>query len=119
MLPSFWNKSVTVMRAPKIAGRGDDFRWDWDNAAEHVVTGCFFAVIATGENNDFREGVSTSYVLRMPVTSDVLPSDRVRLSVGEADPAEPIFSIIGTVRYIASATGSQDHKRAELKTWEG
>lgn len=119
MYPSFWNKRVTVIRAPWVAGRGSDLRPDWDNAVEHVVSGCFFAPIATTEDRDHRDAVSLDYVLRGPANLDVLPTDRVRLYVGEKDPNEPDFEVVGAVRRVPSASGKMDHKRIELKVWTG
>lgn len=119
MLPSFWNKRVTVLRAPEVPGRGSDVRRDWANAVEHVVTGCFFTSTATGENNDFRDATSIDYVLRGPANLNIKSTDRVRLYVGPVDPDQPIFQIIGVVRDMPSATGSMDHRKVELQVWEG
>lgn len=118
MLPSYWNKSITVLRAPKVAGRGSDFSYDWENATEHVARRCFFATVQTGEDNDFREAISLNYVLRGPANLDLEDGDRVRLYVGAYRPDEPEYQIIGAIRDVPSASGRMDHRRAELQVWE-
>jgi hypothetical protein len=110
---------VTVLRAPEKTGRGDDTFRDWGNAVEHVVTGCFFTTTGTSENNEFRDATSQDYVLRGPANLDIKSTDRVRLYVGPVDPEKPVFDIVGVVRDVPSATGSMDHRRVDLKVWEG
>lgn len=119
MLPSFWNKSITVVRASKVPGLGTDTRWDWGNPVTHVVDGCFWATVTTGEDLNHREALMLGYTLRAPKNADIKSSDRIRLYVGEYDPEEPDYEIIGKVRDIPSATGSMDHKRVQLEVWEG
>jgi hypothetical protein len=119
MLPSFWNLKITVLRAGTVAGRGSDIRSDWSSPTSHVVEGCWYSPGATAEDLDHREATSIDYVLRLPEDADIRSTDRVRLYVGEHDPEEPDFSIVGRVIRVPSPSGGMNHKKVKLIVWEG
>lgn len=121
MLPSFWNRPITAVRAPLVAGYGDDERRDWreEVTTKTVIYRCFYASPSTAENNDNREALMQGYVLYLPPTADLLPTDRVRLYAGTYDSSQPDYSIVGNVLLIPSATGRQDYKEARLEVWKG
>lgn len=111
MLPSFANKTVTVLRAPLVDSRGTKER-DWSNCTSHVVNGCSFQPSAASLGLDIREAVSSDAVLYAPWDADIRAADRIQyrgrtyVAMGDPLPWE-------------SPTGALDHSVVNLEAWHG
>ena len=113
MLPSWFNESVTVERAPWASVRGTTER-DWANATPHTVGGCH--VQPSGGGMEFGElraqAVESDATLYAPPGADVQAGDRITCEMGT-------FIVDGDPKPWRSPTGGVSNVQAKLKTWRG
>lgn len=110
---SFKNQTVTVIRAPLIAERGDQIR-DWDNAVEHQVAGCRMQPQTGAEGTGERraDAVQLRWKLFAPPGADIVEQDRVRRD-------GIVYEVAEYVQHWPSPTGTLAHTEVVLQRWEG
>lgn len=113
MLPSWFNESVTVKRAPWVSVRGTTER-DWPNATTHTVGGCH--VQPSGGGTEFGElraqAVQDGATLYAPPGADVQAGDRITCGMGT-------FVVDGDPSPWRSPTGAVSNVQVKLKVWRG
>ena len=112
MLPSFFMRSVRVMRPTMTSSRGTEVS-DWDHlAADFVVFGCSVQTPSTGEDWDGRTATRLTGTVYLPYTADVRSGDAVEY-MGER------YLVVGEPMRGESPTGAIDHKQVRIARWEG
>ncbi|MBR2838987.1 MAG: hypothetical protein IKE55_09405 [Kiritimatiellae bacterium] len=112
MLPSFFDETVTVTRAPLATVRGSQVR-DWANAESHAVAGCTVQPSTTSRDFEGRAGqASDEWRLYAPPGADVQAGDRI--GCGGRD-----YEVDGVPYVWKSPTGRVTHMQARLVEWRG
>lgn len=112
MMPSFARETVRVTRAPLVESRGTKVR-DWARATTHTLPYCLVTRGGTSGSVDVRESSDMGLNLLCPLRSDIEQGDKVVRKDGTA------WVVVGIPQPNESPTGRLDHKRAQLKKWEG
>ena len=111
-LPSFYNQTVLVTRAPLVERRGGDAR-DWAHSKTHEVAGCHCQpVAASGELYDRTDNQGMTARLYTPADADVALGDRVS-ALGQT------WQVTGAPPAYPSATGTLAHREFDLARWDG
>lgn len=113
MLPSWFNESVTVERAPWANVRGTTER-DWSKSAAHTVGGCHVQPSTTStEWGEVRaQAVEVKAWVYAPPGADFRAGDRVTCDAGT-------FLVDGEPETWRSPTGSVSNVRVRLVEWRG
>ena len=111
MLPSWCDRTVTIMRAPMTTGLRAER--DWAQATTHDVGGCGLVRPSTStEFSDPSRVRAIDWLLLAPPAADVAEGDRVVVD-GRT------YEIDGMPVVRTSPTGAVSHLRAELVGWGG
>ena len=113
MLPSWFNESVTVERAPWDQVRGTTER-DWASATTATVGGCHVQPSTTSQDlGELRaQAVETKATLYAPPGADVQTGDRITCAMGT-------FVVYGDPEPWRSPTGAVSHVQVRLAEWRG
>ena len=108
---SFWNQTVTVLRAQTVNKNGMEV-FDWENAVQHTEEHCQITAQATTREYDRTLQVPDHRTLRAPYDADIQAGDRI---VWNGD----TYEIEGMVFHTASPAGGASSTRCTLARWEG
>lgn len=111
MLPSFMNRTVTIVRPAAKAQRGTTVP-DWDSATEHSVSGCNVQTPTTGMELDGRTATNLGGTVYMPYGTDVRAGDAIDYNGHR-------FMVVGEPMVWESPTGNLDHVQVRITEWEG
>lgn len=108
---SFWNQTVTVLRAQTVNKNGMEV-FDWEHASSHTITRCQITAQATSRDYDRTLQVPDHRTLRAPYEADITAGDRIIWN-GET------YEIEGEVFHTASPAGGASSTRCTLARWDG
>lgn len=111
MLPSFMNRTVTVVRPGARQQRGATVP-DWSRATEIVVAGCNVQTPTTGEELDGRTATTLGGTVYLPAGTDVRAGDAIDYNGHR-------FHVVGEPMVWESPTGALDHVQVRIAEWEG
>lgn len=112
MALSFWNDTVTVLRAPTKKKNGMEYL-DWKNASAHKVGRVQVTAQSTSrEFGDRVVQVSDRRTLRANYDADIKEGDRVIYD-------RATYEVEGEVFHTKSPTGRVSSTRCTLARWEG
>lgn len=112
MLPSFCQKTVTVIHPGKKQSRGKTVD-DWETATETQVAGCSIQPASTSTDfGDARQQVTSGAVLYLPPGAAIARGDRI-----ECDGR--VWKTDGEPQAWESPTGALDHIVIALVDWSG
>lgn len=112
MLPSFFTRSVRVMRPTMTSSRGTEVP-DWEHlASDRVFGGCSVQTPTTGEEWDGRTATRLTGTAYLPAHVDVRAGDAIEY-MGER------YLVVGEPMRWESPTGALDHKQVRIARWEG
>ena len=111
MLPSFFDRTVTVVRPAMVASRGTKVP-DWDNATEAQVSGCNVQTPTTSEEFDGRTATTLGGTVYLPPDADVQAGDAIEYRGRR-------FLVVGEPMLWESPTGALDHLQVRITDWEG
>lgn len=107
----FTTTTVDVIRPASVTERGDTIE-DWDSPTEHTETGWLVQPLDTSEQLGLRDAIVRRFRALVPVTADVLDTDRVRY-------AGRVYEIDGGIQPWPVPPGSLAHNEIVLKRVEG
>ena len=108
---SFWNQTITVLRAQTVNKNGMEV-FNWESAAQHEITRCQITAQATSRDYDRTLQVPDHRTLRAPYEADIKAGDRIIWN-GET------YEIEGEVFHTASPAGGASSTRCTLARWDG
>lgn len=111
MLPSFANRTVTVVRPGAKQQRGTTVP-DWSHATETQVDGCTVQTPTTGQELDGRTATTLSGTVYLPPRTDVRAGDAIDYNGHR-------FLVVGEPMVWESPTGALDHVQVRIAEWEG
>lgn len=112
MPPSWFDRTVTVLRAP-IAAYGARSERDWSQASEHSIAECI--LVRPTSSTDWRNAAeprAIDKVLIAPHGADIREGDRIVYG-GRT------YEVDGIPEDRESPTGAVSHLRAALVAWSG
>lgn len=113
-LVSFARNSITIIRPGRFQDRGSWYD-DWENPEpERTIPGCVVFPGRSVEDNDFQEAQEVTYTVLVPLGTDILASDKVRVDL---EPGLDL-AVFGRPRQIPSPTGNLGHIHLELTDWK-
>lgn len=111
MLPSFFNRTVIVIRPGTIPQRGTTIP-DWKHATETQVTGCSVQTPTTSMEMDGRLATTLAGTVYLPPGTDVQAGDAIEYNGHR-------FLVVGEPMAWESPTGALDHVQVRIADWEG
>lgn len=112
MLPSFMNRTVTVVRPGARQQRGTTVP-DWEHPeSKTVVRGCNVQTPTTGEELDGRTATTLGGTVYLPPGTDVRAGDAIDYNGRR-------FHVVGEPMVWESPTGALDHVQVRISEWEG
>lgn len=112
MLPTFFNKSVVVIKPGSKTVRGQTVP-DWDNSTQITISNCSMQPASTTLSQDGRVlGITDRFTCYMPANSKVDAGDRIAYK-------EKVYTIDGDPRDWESPSGRLDHIELNLVRYRG
>lgn len=112
MLPTFFNKSVVVIKPGSKTVRGQTVP-DWENTTQMTISNCSMQPASTSLSQDGRVlGITDRFTCYMPADAKVDAGDRIAYN-------NKIYTIDGDPRDWESASGRLDHIELNLVRYRG
>lgn len=112
MLPTFFNKSVVVIKPGSKSVRGQTVP-DWDNSSQITISNCSMQPASTTLSQDGRVlAVTDRFTCYMPANVNVSAGDRIAYN-------NKIYTVDGDPRDWESASGRLDHIELNLIRYRG